>query len=123
MSDIRTTEHSRVRLSQRGITESMIQLAFEFGREVFTKGAICLVVGRKEVEKQLERGIDLGCVEGLHVICPTGTYGLVVTAYRNRNLRGVKPNMGRGRHTPDKVLRQRHSRRNRTTENSFLASA
>lgn len=123
MSDIRTTEHSRLRLSQRGITESMIQLVFEFGREVFTRGAICLVVGRKEVEKQLKRGIDLRGVEGLHVICPTGTYGLVVTAYRNRNLRGVKANLGRGRHTSCKVLRRRHERLARITENAFQSSA
>lgn len=122
MSDISITDHSRTRLSQRGITESMLQLAFEYGREVFTKGAICMIVGRKEVELQMERGIDLRSVEGLHVICPTRTYGLVVTAYRNRNLRGVKPNLGGGRHTPAKVLRRRRERWNRQHRDRHPAS-
>ena len=118
-----TTEHSRTRMAQRGISEDMVHKVFEYGREVFTNGAIHMVIGRREVVFHMARGIDLRQVEGLHILCPTRRYGLVVTAYRNRNLRGVKSNMGKGRHTPAKVLCHRRERLERRRQKSLDDSA
>jgi len=123
MAWFKTTEHSRTRLAQRGISAEMVHKVFEFGREVFTKGALCMVIGRKEVAFHMARGIDLRRVEGLHILCPTSSYGLVVTAYRNRNFRGVKSNLGKGRNTPAKVLCQRRERLERRRQKSFATSA
>lgn len=110
MAWFKTTEHARARLAQRGISEEMIHLVFEYGREIFTKGALYMVIGRREVRFHAARGVDISRLEGIHLLCPTSAYGKVVTAYRNRNLRGVKPNLGRGRDTPAKVLNRRRLR-------------
>jgi len=73
------TRHSSRRKDQRGITEEMIFQVLE----------------------------HISNLEGLHVLCPTDKFGTVITAYRNRDLSGVKPNMGRGRHKPRHI----HSRK------------
>lgn len=123
MAWFNTTEHSRTRLAQRAISEEMIHQVFEFGREIFTRGAVHLVVGRKEVVFHMAKGVDLRRAEGLHILCPTRNYGLVVTAYRNRNFRGVKSNLGKGRNTPAKVLCNRRERLERRRQKSFAGSA
>ena len=113
------TRHSSRRKDQRGITDEMIVQVLEHGRQIFTRGAIASVVGRKEVRRQNERGIDISNLEGLHVLCPTDKFGTVITAYRNRDLSGVKPNMGRGSHKPRHI----HSRKplTRTTARNLSA--
>lgn len=94
-------------MAQRGITDEMVAQVLEYGRQVFSRGAIISVVGRKEVYRLHARGIDISHLEGLHVVCPTDKFGMVTTVYRNRNQIGVKPNMGRGRHNPWQI----HSRK------------
>lgn len=101
------TRHSNRRKDQRGITDEMIVQVLEHGRQIFTRGAIACVVGRKEVRRQNQFGIDISNLDGIHVICPTDKFGTVITAYRNRDLSGVKPNMGRGRYKPKHI----HSRK------------
>lgn len=93
----RLTRHARERMKLRGIGEQGIDLAFHFGRIVFTRGAVVYAIGRKEVARARERGLDLTAMEGLQVVCADGH---VLTTYRNRDFRGLtrrKPTVRRGR--------------------------
>lgn len=79
------TKHSEFRCSQRGISQEMLELVFQYGVEKFVKNqAMILFIGKREVDKYMEQGIDLREAEGIHVITPTHQFGRVVTAYRDR---------------------------------------
>ena len=62
----------------------------EHGRFVHVRGADIYVVGRREIKSVAEQGLDISDLHGLHVVCASDT-GVVITAYRNRNLRGLRP--------------------------------
>ena len=59
------------------------------GRVVYVRGAKIYVIGRKEVESFLRKGIELADFEGIHVVC--SPEGVVLTTYRNRDFRGLRP--------------------------------
>jgi hypothetical protein len=67
-----------------------IEAALEYGRVVYVRGAEIHVIGRKEVFRYRRHGIDLREYEGVHVVCRPGS-GLILTAYRNRDFRGLRP--------------------------------
>ena len=69
-------------MSQRGIRMAWIELVVEFGRHFVRGGADVYVVGRKEVELQRSRGLDLSAVEGVHVVLREDD--CLMTTYRNR---------------------------------------
>lgn len=92
------TGHSRKRMQQRGIDQGAIAAVLEFGREVFTRGAIIHAIGRREIEQWNDEGIDLSEYDGIQVVCSRD--GAVLTAYRNRDFRGLRTGLGRGRHNP-----------------------
>ena len=52
------------------------------------KEIVLMKEGRKEVRKSAKQGIDLCALEGIQVVCSTD--GAVVTAYRNRDFRGLR---------------------------------
>lgn len=83
------TEHGRSRLSARRLSVTGLEGVFEFGREVHTRGAIIHVVGRNEVEYANRCAADISDLEGWHVVC--SREGTLITAYRNHDLRGLKP--------------------------------
>ena len=83
------SEHARLRMTQRRVSVDAVQAALELGRTVHTRGACFHVIGRKEVERYGRRGIDLSPHEGVHVVCSSD--GCIVTIYRSRSLRGLKP--------------------------------
>ncbi|MBX3400764.1 MAG: hypothetical protein KF873_18675 [Gemmataceae bacterium] len=68
----------------------------DYGRIVYTRGAILYAIGRKEVEKYARDGVDLSALNGVQVVCSLDR--TVITVYRNRNFRSLKPGLGRGRH-------------------------
>ncbi|MCE5245555.1 DUF4258 domain-containing protein [bacterium] len=83
------TEHAWARLDGRRIPLAAVEAAFSWGRRVFARGAEIFVLGRKEVAKAARFGADLARFEGIHVVCaPDGT---IVTAYRNSDLRALRP--------------------------------
>ncbi|GIW71168.1 MAG: hypothetical protein KatS3mg102_0710 [Planctomycetota bacterium] len=88
------TRHAAVRMAQRGISRRGVELALDFGRERFVRGARIFVIGRREIERARRCGVDLADLEGLHVVVSHD--GHILTTYRNRDLRGLRPKRPHG---------------------------
>ena len=81
------TRHASRRMAGRGLSHSAVQAAIEYGRVVYIRGAVISAIGRKEVDRFARQGIDLSLYDGIQVVCaPEGT---ILTAYRNRDFRGL----------------------------------
>lgn len=90
------TTHAFVRMQQRGICSAGVQAAVVYGRRIRAKGVTFCVLGRKEVERQAERGVDLHAFEGLQVLLSRDN--AVVTVYRSRNLHAIRVTPRRRNH-------------------------
>ena len=95
MKQITLTEHARIRLTSRRIPTAAVEMALLFGREKYVRGATLYAIGRREVERCGETGVDLKSYEGIQVVCAEDH--VVVTAYRNRDFRGLRPRGFRGK--------------------------
>lgn len=86
IDNIALTRHAWKRLSQRGIGREGLLAAFDFGREIVERGrgAVILFIGRKEVARARQGGIDIKEHKGVHVICSHD--GRVITLYRSQDL-------------------------------------
>lgn len=87
--------HAFERLEQRDIEIEAVEAVLDYGREVFTRGAVVHAIGRREIEQWAREGIDLSRYDGVHVVCSHD--GNVLTVYRNRDFRGLRTGLGRGR--------------------------
>lgn len=95
------TLHAGERMTERCLTPNAIEVAEEWGRVVYTRGAVILAIGRKEVATaRTTAGVDLSRLEGLTVV--TSSEGVVVTAYRNRDLSGLRRSCNKRRWKPEK---------------------
>lgn len=94
------TQHAGKRMLHRRIPGNAIDLVIEYGRVVFTRGAMIHAIGRNEVERYKKENVNLSECEGVQVICSMD--GIVLTVYRNRNFRGLRTGLGRGRFRPRK---------------------
>ena len=83
------TRHAWERMCGRGLSLDMVRRVLKWGRVVYVRGATIYAVGRKETERCQQDGIDLSDVEGVQVVCSHS--GAVMTAYRNRSFRGLRP--------------------------------
>jgi hypothetical protein len=83
------TRHANNRIDARGISRQSVAAAMDYGRELHTRGTVIYVIGRREINRLRRRGVDLSAHEGVHVVC--GEQGQVVTAWRNRDLRPLRP--------------------------------
>ena len=95
----RLTRHARTRTSARRCGLAAIAAALTYGRVAHVRGAEIHAIGRKEVLQFRRRGVDLQAFEGIQVVCQPGG-GLVLTVYRNRDFRGMRPRrrgLSRGR--------------------------
>lgn len=88
--EVRLTAHADERLNARGIRQSDVARTLEHGRFVHVRGADIYVVGRREIKLGSVQGLDIADLHGIHVVCASDS-GVVITAYRNRNLRGLRP--------------------------------
>ena len=86
---IRLTMHASQRMNTRGIPESAVRATLMHGRVVHVRGAVIHAIGRKEVSRFQQRGIDLSRYEGVQIVCTPG--GTILTVYRNRDFRGLRP--------------------------------
>jgi len=77
----------------RHIDEAALEAALLYGRLVHVRGAEFHVIGRKEVERWAAVGVDLTPFEGVQVVC--SSEGAVLTVYRNRDLRQLRPQRSR----------------------------
>lgn len=83
------THHAVQRMDSRRISMEAVEHVLEYGRLVRSRGASIYVIGRKEVAYSQIRGVDLSDLEGIQVVC--GKDGAIMTVYRNRDLRGLRP--------------------------------
>ncbi len=86
----RLTRHARLRTGARRFGMAAIEAALAYGRVIHVRGAEIHAIGRKEVFRYRRHGIDLREFEGVQVVCEPGS-GLVLTAYRNRDFRRLRP--------------------------------
>jgi len=90
------TKHAWEQMCGRGLSPDKLRRALSFGRIAHARGATIYVVGRKEVERFRRKGIDLTDLEGIQVVC--SEEGAIMTVYRNRDLRRLKPRRRRRWH-------------------------
>lgn len=79
-TDLALTAHARLRMQQRGIRLAALEACLQFGRRIRSRGAMFMVMGRREVARARRHGIRLDSLAGLQVLLIDGQ---VVTAYRN----------------------------------------
>jgi hypothetical protein len=83
------TRHAWERMTARRIPARAVAAALTYGRRAHVRGATIRAIGRREVARYRAQGIDLAQYEGVQVVC--GHDGAVLTAYRNRSFRGLRP--------------------------------
>ena len=89
MSGYILTDHALQRMTGRRITLSEINDVLAYGRKTHTRGAAVYAIGRKEIAYYRQFGTDLTELDGLQVVC--NQEGVVMTAYRNKDFRGLRP--------------------------------
>ncbi len=79
--------HALRRMQQRALSRVTVEQAMLYGREALGHDTVMYVVGRAEVAAAWRsEGVRIEHLEGVHVVCAAS--GVVLTAYRNRALRG-----------------------------------
>lgn len=86
---IRITHHAQQRLHARRLPGDALAVALLYGRPVRTRGATIYALGRKQLAAGAREGLDLRAYHGIQVV--TTAEGVVLTAYRNHDLRGLRP--------------------------------
>lgn len=84
---IALTNHAKDRISGRGIREWQVEQVMLYGRVSHVRSSTVYAVGSKEIQ---EYGKFLLPCLGVHVICASDS-NVVITTYRNRDLRGLRP--------------------------------
>jgi hypothetical protein len=90
------TAHAHRRMGGRWIRTGAIEAVLDYGRIVYTRGAVIHAIGRNEIDRYARDGIDLAAYNGIQVVCSLD--GMILTVYRNKDFRGLRTGMGRGRH-------------------------
>ena len=85
----RISWHAKTQMDARSLSADALCSAVKYGRTSWTRGARIYAIGRKEVRHYRRQGIDLSRFEGIHVV--ESAEGTVITVYRNRDLRGLRP--------------------------------
>ena len=85
----RISLHAQDQMDARSISTDALLSALKYGRIAWTRGARIHAIGRKEVQHYRAHGIDLALFEGFNVV--ESADGTIITVYRNRDLRGLRP--------------------------------
>jgi hypothetical protein len=83
------THHAHKRMAARRVSSETVTAVLAFGRSIHARGAEIHVIGRKEIAQYRLQGIDLTPFEGIQLVC--GRDGTIITMYRNRDLRRLRP--------------------------------
>ena len=83
------THHASLRMGARRLNATATQAALAYGRIARVRGAEIHAIGRNEVARYRIHGIDLRPYEGVQVVC--SPEGAILTLYRNRDFRGLRP--------------------------------
>jgi hypothetical protein len=86
------TEHAKERMAMRGLRADAIDAALTYGRVVYVRGADIYAVGRKEIARYAEEGIDLAAYDGVQVVVTAER--IILTVYRNRSFNGLRDRHG-----------------------------
>lgn len=97
LENIHITKHAEVRMNKRGITRQMLELVLMFGRKIYARGVVFYVIGKKEIQRFHKKEAGLKNMEGIQVL--TSVDGVVITTYRNRDLRAIRPESHKHRHS------------------------
>lgn len=92
---LQLTDHAIGRMRKRHIEPNAVRAALAHGRVRYVRGAVHFVIGRKEVRHAKRSGVDLSRHDGTWVV--RSRDGTIVTVYRNRDLRGLRPRQRRRR--------------------------
>lgn len=82
------TLHARSRMHSRSISEGAVAAVLEYGRRVHARGAVIHAIGRKEVRRYANEGVDLREYSGYQVVCSGD--GKILTTYRNHDFRRMR---------------------------------
>lgn len=94
-SHVTFSQHAEMRMDARSIGAEAIKGVIRCGRVVYVNKAKIFFVGRREVRQHAMHGIDISAWEGIHVV--TSLSGVVVTTYRNSDIRHLRPRRPRRR--------------------------
>jgi len=83
------SDHARLRMGQRGVSEEAVELALTYGRKIHSRGAVFYVIGRKEISKLEDDMPEIATLDGVQVIASSD--GSVITVYKNHDLRAIRP--------------------------------
>ncbi len=89
------TQHARERMCRRRISLHDICAALDYGRAYYARGAVIYALDGKGVQQCRNDGDQTARLDGLQVVCSLD--GRILTAYRNKDFRGLKPRSGRRR--------------------------
>ena len=84
MKGIFILPHAQKRMSERGITPAMVDLALQYGRKLRAPQSLYLFVGRRNLEKMklVSKGMDH--LEGVTLVLdPSGQ--VMITCFKNKN--------------------------------------
>jgi hypothetical protein len=91
------TQHAWARMCGRRLNGQTIDAVLSYGRVSHVRGAAIYAIGRKEVERLGRSGVDVTEYEGVQVVC-TPDSSAILTVYRSRDFRGLKPRSARRWH-------------------------
>lgn len=91
------SSHAQQRMDLRGMSERDIELVLKFGRRIHSRRTVFHVIGRKEIKKYASECPELKELDGLHVLTVPDK-GTVLTAYRNHDLRHIRPSKRKHKH-------------------------
>lgn len=83
------TRHAEERMSQRRIPVEAVCAALDYGHVYRTRGAVIYALTRRAADQCRNDGSAITKLDGLQVVC--GDSGSIVTVYRNRDFRSLKP--------------------------------
>ncbi|MCP3169963.1 DUF4258 domain-containing protein [Myxococcus qinghaiensis] len=82
------TNHAKERMATRGLRADAIDATLAYGRVVYVRGADIYAIGRREIARYTEEGIDLSAYNGVQVVVTAD--GAILTVYRNRSFNGLR---------------------------------
>ena len=81
------SKHALKRGEERNIPMEAIDLALDYGRVCYVRGACYSILGRREIERlRRVHNIDASRYDGIHVVCSPGNFR-VITVFRDSSLR------------------------------------
>ena len=87
------TKHAKQQMDARRIPAEAVAAALEFGRTMHVRGAVIHAIGKREARKWDRFDVNLLRYEGIQAVC--SPEGAVMTVYRNRELRQLRPHRRR----------------------------